>query len=89
MSKRTHLNMVEQKDCLEFLKGFQTLSVDHVFTSPPYNRKRNDKYDHYSDIVDDYYSFIRDVIVESMRITKKYDNEGLSILPYINFEDLI
>lgn len=23
------------------------------------------------------------------RITEKYDNEGLSILPYINFEDLI
>lgn len=29
-------------------------SVDHVFTSPPYNRKRNDKYKFYDDTLVDY-----------------------------------
>ena len=31
-------------DCLEILKTFTDKSVDVSFTSPPYNRKRNDKY---------------------------------------------
>ena len=31
-------------DCLSKLKDFADKSIDITFTSPPYNRKRNDKY---------------------------------------------
>lgn len=37
-----------------FLRG----GVDLVFTSPPYNRKRNDKYNNYDDTLNDYYAFL-------------------------------
>jgi len=47
-------------------------SIDHVFTSPPYNRKRNDKYEHYDDTVVNYYKLIKDSIEQSLRISKGY-----------------
>ena len=37
-------------DCLELLPLFTNKSVDYSFTSPPYNRKRNDKYRDFTDI---------------------------------------
>ena len=37
-------------DCLELLPLFANKSVDYSFTSPPYNRKRNDKYRDFTDI---------------------------------------
>lgn len=45
-------------------------SVDIAFTSPPYNRKRNDKYSHYDDTIKDYYSFLKKSIDEMIRISK-------------------
>ncbi len=36
-------------DCLEYMQTMQNNSVDFTLTSPPYNRKRNDKYDLYDD----------------------------------------
>jgi len=44
--------------------------VDVIFTSPPYNRKRNDKYLFYNDIIKDYYSFLKTFIIEAIRVTK-------------------
>lgn len=34
------------QDCFDFFKTIENEYFDHVFTSPPYNRKRNDKYEH-------------------------------------------
>lgn len=42
-------------DCFNCLKDIE---CDIVFTSPPYNRKRNDKYSNYDDTIDDYYMFL-------------------------------
>lgn len=42
-------------DCFKYL---QDIECDIVFTSPPYNRKRNDKYSFYEDTIDDYYDFL-------------------------------
>jgi site-specific DNA-methyltransferase (adenine-specific) len=61
-----------QGDCLEIMKGLPDNSVDYTFTSPPYNRKRNDKYSNYDDHIQDYYTFNLDVINELLRITKKH-----------------
>lgn len=46
-------------------------SVDITFTSPPYNRKRNDKYEHYEDTIDDFYDFLVKTTREMLRVTKR------------------
>lgn len=66
------INKIYQIDCLEGFKMIEDKSVTHTFTSPPYNRKRNDKYKHHNDIVDDYFGWICNVIDEAMRVSKGY-----------------
>ena len=59
-------------DCLEKMKDIPDKSIDICFTSPPYNRKRNDKYTHYDDIKDDYYQFLKNFVDICMQKTKRY-----------------
>lgn len=59
-------------DCFKTMKEMADKSVDISFTSPPYNRKRNDKYKNYDDDIKDYYKFLCDFTDELLRITKKY-----------------
>jgi DNA modification methylase len=60
-------------DCLQIMQesSFQH-NVDIVFTSPPYNRKRNDKYDNYDDSIGDYFKFLCDVIDICINKVSKY-----------------
>ena len=41
-----------------------------VLTSPPYNRIRNDKYDHYNDTLTDYYGLLVNFTDECLRVAK-------------------
>jgi modification methylase len=66
------MNRIICGDCLEVMKDMPDKSIDMVFTSPPYNRKRNDKYAHYDDTVIDYYGLIKESIEESLRVSKGY-----------------
>lgn len=59
-------------DCFNVLKTFEENSVDISFTSPPYNRKRNDKYKNYNDNLDNYFLFLCKFTDELLRITKKW-----------------
>lgn len=59
-------------DCLEVMKDMTSKSVDVAFTSPPYNRKRNDKYKNYNDQIEDYFGFLCDFTDELLRICKGY-----------------
>ena len=62
-------------NCIDCLSGFEALaanSIDHVFTSPPYNRKRNDKYNFYNDVQVDYENFISAVIEQSLRVCREF-----------------
>ncbi len=52
-------------DCLEEMKKLD--KVDYILTSPPYNRKRNDKYNNYQDKKDDYFAFLVDSTEIMMR----------------------
>lgn len=57
-------------DCLNVLKDYvaNKKHFDFIFTSPPYNRKRNDKYNNYDDSLSDYYKFLKDFLDLSIDI---------------------
>src|SRR5574344_1431285 len=65
------LDKIYNIDCFVGFKQLEDNSVDYVFTSPPYNRKRNDKYTLYDDKIVDYLSFLRTTIDESMRVSRR------------------
>lgn len=57
-------------DCFVHMKKMKDKSFDYGFTSPPYNRKRNDKYEHYDDNIEDFDKFLIDVTDEMLRLCK-------------------
>lgn len=59
-------------DCFQALKGIDDKSVDYVLTSPPYNRKRNDKYSEYDDNINDYYAFLLSITDVLLQKTRKH-----------------
>lgn len=61
-------------DCLEIMDTLIAMGVkiDAVLTSPPYNRKRNDKYSNYDDTIKDYYSFLVNTLDKLLKISKNY-----------------
>lgn len=65
-------NKIYNMDCFEGMRMMKDKSVDVSFTSPPYNRIRNDTYDHYDDTLKDYYEFLVNITDELLRITKGY-----------------
>ena len=65
------INTIYNMDCLAGMKEMQDNSVDVSFTSPPYNRIRNDTYEFYDDTKDDYFKFICEVTDEMMRLSRK------------------
>ena len=69
-------------DCLQEIPKLDM--VDISFTSPPYNRKRNDKYAKYDDAIDNYFEFLcqfTDLLISKSRkyvivnIQKSYYNK--------------
>lgn len=63
--------MIYNEDCRVTMTRMQDNAVDYVITSPPYNRKRNDKYAHFDDICDNYFEFLDSIITELLRIKTK------------------
>jgi DNA modification methylase len=59
-------------NCLEMLPLFNDNSVDYSLTSPPYNRKRNDKYKNFKDINNNWLQLNIDVLNHLLRITKNH-----------------
>jgi len=57
-------------DCFKYVPKIETDSIDTVITSPPYNRKRNDKYNNHTDVVDDYVSFLSRSINDCLRVCR-------------------
>jgi len=58
-------------DCFEEMDKLieRGIRVDLVFTNPPYNRKRNDKYNNYDDANCNYYEMIEKTIEMSLKIS--------------------
>ena len=81
------INHVYNGDCFELFSLLDDDSVDHVFTSPPYNRRRNDKYAFYNDTIADYYGFLLKIVEEARRVARKYVFINLQI-NYYNASDV-
>jgi DNA modification methylase len=63
-------NTIYCEDCMRTMSRMPDNYVDVVVTSPPYNRKRNDKYNHYEDIIQDYNEWLKKIIDECLRVSK-------------------
>jgi len=61
-------------DCLEVMDELieEGVKVSYSFTSPPYNRKRNDKYKNYRDIREDWYEFNCETIDRLLLLTENH-----------------
>ncbi len=72
------LNKVYNLDCLLFMKQLPDKYLDYIFTSPPYNIKKqigtDDLYKVYGDDLtpEEYFQWITSIIEEGMRVTKKH-----------------
>lgn len=80
-------NHIYQGNCFDLFNMLDDNSVDYTFTSPPYNRKRNDKYKLYDDTISDYYGFLLNAINQSLRVTKNIVFFNLQI-NYYNSQDI-
>ena len=65
-------NKIYNIDCIDAFKQMNKNEVDYIFTSPPYNRARNDKYEHFNDNRNDYFEFLDNVVGECLRVSKKH-----------------
>ena len=65
-----HMNEVILDDCLHYLKSLKGKVFDVAFTSPPYNRIRNDTYEKFTDINPNYYEMMCEVTEHLLRLTK-------------------
>ncbi len=80
-------NKIYNESCFDTFSRMKDDSVDIVFTSPPYNRKRNDKYEFYDDQIVDYYAFLKEVVEQSIRVSR--GNVYLNIMKnYYNKSDV-
>ena len=66
------MNTIILSECLEHLASVEDDFFDVSLTSPPYNRKRNDKYKNYTDKIDDYFSFLVGFTDELLRVSKGF-----------------
>lgn len=64
------VNTIYNEDCFITMSKMNDDFVDIVFTSPPYNRKRNDKYLYFNDSKLNYYEFLKRFINEAIRVSK-------------------
>ena len=82
-----NVNKIYNENCLDTMNKMKDNTVDIVFTSPPYNRKRNDKYEFYEDTKANYFEFLVNIINESIRISK--GNVYVNIMKnYYNKQDV-
>lgn len=68
---RYAIDTIYQGNCIDLIKELPDNSVDVTFTSPPYNRIRNDTYELYDDVLDDYLKMLTDITQEALRVTKR------------------
>lgn len=63
-------NKIVNDDCFEVMKRLSDDTFDDTFTSPPYNRIRNDTYEYFDDINEDYCDMLIELTNQCLRLTK-------------------
>lgn len=63
-------NKIINDDCFEVMKKLPDCCFDDTFTSPPYNRVRNDTYEYFDDINDNYCDMLIELANQCLRLTK-------------------
>ena len=68
----TDKTQIFQGDCLEVMDIFinEEKKIDFIFTSPPYNRKQNDKYTHYEDNKKNYLEFLIEFTNKALKLAR-------------------
>lgn len=64
------INKIINDDCFEVMKKLPDCCFDDTFTSPPYNRVRNDTYEYFDDINDNYCDMLIELANQCLRLTK-------------------
>ena len=67
-----NLDEIYTGDCLSLIENMPDNYVDVSFTSPPYNRERDDTYKHYSDTLKDYYEMLVNITDQMIRVSKSW-----------------
>lgn len=63
---------IQLGDSTRLIQEIPDKSFDYTFTSPPYNRKRNDKYQHFNDNeIPDYFMWSKLMIDQCLRVSRK------------------
>ena len=65
------MNEIINDDCFNVMKTLPDNFFDVTFTSPPYNRVRNDTYEYFDDINDNYCDMLIELTNQCIRLTKK------------------
>lgn len=63
-------NYIKCGDCTKLIKRLPDKSIDVLFTSPPYNRKRNDVYELFDDVNDNYFEMLCLIADEGLRVCR-------------------
>ena len=63
-------NYIKCGDCTKLIKRLPDKSIDVLFTSPPYNRKRNDVYKLFDDVNDNYFEMLCLIADEGLRVCR-------------------
>ena len=68
------LDKIYLGDCNDLILQLDDKSVDYCITSPPYNRDKLDKYDHYYDALgkDDYLQMLINITDQMLRVTRNH-----------------
>lgn len=69
---RNAKSTIHNLNCLEYIKENPGAKFDYGFTSPPYNRKRNDKYEHYEDKNPEWLEMNKEVIKYLIKSCSKH-----------------
>ena len=71
MNRMQKINLING-DCRHEMAVMKDNSFDVTFTSPPYNRRRNDKYLDYNDRVCNYGEWLGGIIDNMLRVTERH-----------------
>ena len=82
MSSTEYQNKIVQSDCLEYLDKLDERTADCVILDPPYFKVVNEKWDKQWKSIEDYLSWMENIIEKISRVSKHNCSFWLFGFPY-------